>query len=69
MDIVLIGITFRTIGEVLVVLAVLHMHSSLIHEHKVDKIVMLSYRQERIITILGLLLIVVGFALETSHFS
>ena len=51
------------IGKVLVVLAVLHMHSTLVAEHKIDRAVILSYRQERVLTWCGLLLIVIGFAL------
>ena len=64
MNLALIGLALGTFGEILVVLAVLHMHHSLIVEHKVDKVVILSYQQERIITIIGLLLIIIGFILE-----
>ena len=64
MNLALIGLAMGTFGEILVVLAVLHMHHSLIVEHKVDKVVILSYQQERIITVIGLLLIIIGFILE-----
>ena len=64
MDLALIGLASGTVGKIMVVLAVLHMHHSLIIEHKIDKLVILSYQQERILTIIGLLLIVVGFVLE-----
>lgn len=64
MDLSLIGLSLGTLGKILVVLAVLHMHHSLIVEHRVDKVVILSYQQERIITVVGLLLIIIGFILE-----
>ena len=64
MNILFWGMTFGTLGKVLVALAVLHMHHSLIVEHRVDKKVILSYQQERWITFVGLLLIVVGYLLE-----
>lgn len=64
MDLALIGLASGTVGKIMVVLAVLHMHHSLIIEHKIDKLVILSYQQERILTIIGLVLIVAGFILE-----
>lgn len=64
LDIALIGLTLGTLGKILVVLSVLHMHHSLIVEHRVDKVVILSYKQERILTIIGLILIVAGYVLE-----
>jgi hypothetical protein len=64
MNILFWGITLGVIGKVLVVLAVLHMHHSLIREHKIDKKVILSYRQERFVTFIGLILIISGYLLE-----
>lgn len=66
MSLALIGLTLGTVGKILVVLSVLHMHHSLIVEHKVDKNVILSYKQERILTVIGLLLIVAGYVLEVT---
>ena len=63
MPIEFIGELLMVIGKVSVVLAVLHMHSTLITEHRIDHAVVLSYRQERVLTWVGLLLIVIGFAL------
>ncbi len=69
MNILFWGITLGVIGKVLVVLAVLHMHHSLISEHKIDKKVILSYRQERFLTFIGLILIVSGYLLEVWFYS
>ena len=63
------GLTLGVAGKVLVVLAVLHMHHSLVREHRVDQRVILSYKQERVLTFIGLLLILVGFALEVYFYS
>ena len=65
-DFAFIGLTLGTIGKIVVVLTVLHMHHSLIVEHKIDKVVILSYKQERVLTIIGLILIVAGYLLEIS---
>lgn len=63
-----IGLTLSTIGKIMVVLAVLHIHATLVHEHRVDKRVILSYRQERVITWIGLVLIVIGYVLELRYY-
>lgn len=64
MDLVFVGELLRVLGEVMVVLAVLHMHSTMVEEHKIDRRVVLTFRQERVLTWTGLLSIVIGFALE-----
>ena len=69
MNILFWGITLGVVGKVLVVLAVLHMHHSLISEHKIDKKVILSYQQERFLTFIGLILIVSGYLLEVWFYS
>lgn len=63
-DLLVTGVTMRVIGEVMVVLAVLHMHHTMIVEHRIDKRVVLTYRQERILTWCGLVFIVLGYLTE-----
>lgn len=63
------GLTLGTIGKVMLALAVLHMHHTLVREHRVDKFVILSYKQERIVTFVGVLLIVIGYVLEIIFYS
>ena len=63
-DMVFIGETMAVLGKVLVILVVLHMHHVLVKEHRIDKVVILTYQQERILTWLGLILIVAGYVLE-----
>ena len=61
--------TFGAIGKILVILSVLHMHHSLVREHRIDKIVLLSYQQERLLTFIGLILIVLGYVFELFFYS
>lgn len=63
-DVELVGITLEMLGKVLVVLAVLHMHHTMIKEHSIDTRVVLTYKQERWLTWLGLFLIVVGYMIN-----
>ena len=64
MDYILFGEVLTVVGKVMVVLAVLHMHSTLVKEHKIDRKVILSFQQERVLTWSGLLCIVAGFVLQ-----
>lgn len=69
MNLLFWGMALRVLGEVVVVLAILHMHSSLIKEHGVDKKVILSYKQERVLTFVGLILITLGYVMEVYFYS
>lgn len=64
MNILFWGLTFGVIGKVMVVIAVMLMHHSLMHEHRVDRVVVKTFHKERFFTILGLILIVVGYIME-----
>jgi uncharacterized membrane protein len=58
------GLTLSVIGKVLLVIGVLLAHNQLAHEHKIDAKVIKTFKTERWITILGLLMIVIGYVLE-----
>lgn len=45
------------------------MHHSLVKEHRIDRKVILSYKQERLLTFIGLLMIVAGYLLEVYFYS
>lgn len=64
MNLLFWGLTLGAIGKVLVVVGVLMAHSEIAHEHRIDAKVLRAFKTERWITILGLLLIVVGYTLE-----
>jgi len=61
-----IGLTLDTLGKVLLGFTVLMVHWHVSKEHKIDKDVLRSMRQERILGIFGILLIVVGYILQLS---
>lgn len=69
MNILFWGLTLGVAGKILVVLAVLHMHHSIVREHRIDRNVILSYKQERVLTFIGLILIAVGYAMEIYFYS
>jgi hypothetical protein len=58
------GLTIGAAGKVLVVVGVLLAHSEIAHEHRIDAKVLRVFKTERWLTILGLVLIVVGYLLE-----
>ena len=64
MNILFWGITFGTLGKVLVVIAVLFAHHKLGEERQIDNAVIKSFRTEKILTLIGLVLILLGYGLE-----
>lgn len=69
MNLLFWGITLGVLGKVLVVVAVLHMHHSLVRENRIDRTVLFTYKQERIMTFIGLALILVGYFMEVYFYS
>jgi len=64
MNLLLWGLTVGTVGKLILGLAVLRVHLGILHEHKIDGIVLKSIRRERYVTLFALLLIVIGYVLE-----
>lgn len=64
MNILFWGLTIGVIGKVLVVVGVLVAHSGILHEHRIDGLVLKRFRLEHTITVLGLALIVIGYLME-----
>lgn len=58
------GMTLTVTGKVLVIVAALFIHASILKEKKIDKKLLSDYRKERWVVVLGLLMIVVGYILE-----
>ena len=67
MNILFWGLTIGVIGKVLLAAGVLMAHSKLAHEHKIDLKVLRAFRIEHTITIIGIILIIIGYFLEV-HF-
>ncbi|MEM9336286.1 MAG: hypothetical protein AAGA35_00320 [Patescibacteria group bacterium] len=64
MNLLFWGLTISVIGKVLLAIGVLWAHRELAIEGKIDKEVIRSFTLERWLTIIGLLLIVLGYAME-----
>ena len=64
MNILFWGLTIGVLGKILVVLGVLVAHSGILHEHKIDSLVLRRFKWEHTITLLGLLLIMIGYFME-----
>ncbi len=64
MNLLFWGLTISVVGKVMLAMGVLMAHTEIAHEHKIDAKVLQSFRTERWLTIIGILLIVIGYAME-----
>ncbi len=64
MNLLFWGITISTIGKLMLAFGVLWAHSEILHEHRIDNRVLKSFKVERVLTLIGILLIVLGYAME-----
>lgn len=64
MSIFTLGIILDTIGTVFIGLAVLMVHRHVSRERKIDMDVLRAMRKERLLTISGIFLVVIGAALQ-----
>lgn len=64
MNLLFFGLTISMIGKIVLGIAVLRVHSGILHEHKITNSVLISIKREKWITILGLTLIIIGYILE-----
>ena len=68
MSLFLIGISLKTLGEVVVGLAVILVHVRIMKEHKLDRRVYKSIRNEKFWGLVGVVLIISGFLLEVAYY-
>lgn len=64
MNILFWGLTIGTIGKVLLAVGVIIAHSGIMKEHRIDQEVLRGFKIEHTITMLGLLLIILGYFME-----
>jgi hypothetical protein len=64
MNLLFWGLTASVAGKVLLVIGILKAHGEISHEHRIDQKVLKTFETERLLTLLGLALIVFGYALE-----
>lgn len=68
MNLLFIGMTMSLFGKILIALAVVMAHTELAHEHRVDARVIRSFHKEKILTLIGILMIVLGYVAEVYFF-
>ncbi|MBI3114528.1 MAG: hypothetical protein HYZ07_01035 [Candidatus Harrisonbacteria bacterium] len=59
-----IGFTLDAVGKILVSYTVIMVHYRFWKEHKIDERVFATMQRERIIAILGVILIIIGYLLQ-----
>ncbi len=64
MNLLFWGLTISIIGKVLLAVGILKAHGEITHEHRIDAKVLKSFRLERWLTLIGLFLMVLGYAME-----
>lgn len=69
MNLLFWGITLGTAGKVLAIIGVLFAHMKLAKERRVDNAVVHSLHTEKILTIVGLCLIVLGYLIEVYFYN
>lgn len=65
---ILLGLTFDTIGTILIAYTVLRVHSRVRKEHRIDEYVAREMQRERTLGIAGIVFIVIGYALQLIHY-
>lgn len=64
MDLLFLGMTIGVIGKILLGITVIRVHSKIVQEHRVDGAVFKEIRKEKILAILGIIFMVIGYVLE-----
>lgn len=63
----MIGRTLQVLGEVMIGYIVIRVHSRVMKEARIDQAVLYEMRKEKIIGSAGVVLIVIGYALELAR--
>ena len=64
MNLLFWGLTISVIGKVLLATGVLIAHSGIAHEMRIDNAVLKGFKTERILTVVGIVLIIFGYLME-----
>ena len=60
------GFTLSTVGKLILGATVMLVHSKIVHEHKIDDVVIKEMKKERSIAFAAIVMIGVGYALEVT---
>ena len=64
MNLLFWGLTVSVVGKILLVIGVVRVHTQIVHEHKIDSKVLKSIKSEHTLTVIGLILIIIGYLME-----
>ena len=64
MNLLFWGLTISMVGKIMLATGVLVAHSELAHEKRIDKVVLASFKFERVLTLAGIILILAGYMME-----
>lgn len=64
MNLELLGFTLDVIGKIMVAYTAIAVHRRVWKEHKIDKAVFATMKNEQVIGIIGIILIVIGYLLQ-----
>ena len=64
----IIGSTFEVLGSVFVAFAALRVHHRVLNEHSIDEQVFRVMKREQVVGITGVILIVLGYSIDTYLF-
>ena len=59
------SITLDTLGTVFIAYSALSVHYRVLKEHKIDEKVFIAMRREQVLGVLGVLMIIAGFIIDT----
>lgn len=68
MNLLFWGLTLGVAGKIMLGLAVVLVHGKIVHEHRIDKVVLHEMKRERNIAVVGILLMIIGYLLEISFY-
>jgi len=69
MNLLLWGLTFGTVGKIVLGVAVLRVHIRILEEHRIDNVVLKAIKREHWVTMAGLLFIVIGYVFEVMFYN
>jgi hypothetical protein len=62
------GLTFGVAGKVVLGIAVILVHGRIVHEHRIDTVVLKTMKRERNLALLGIFLMIVGYVMEIAFY-
>jgi hypothetical protein len=68
MTILFWGLTLGVLGKALLAISVIMVHGKIVHEHKIDGLVIKEMKHEKNLAIISIILILLGYLLEVMFY-